>query len=181
MLTKDIHKIIRDIKSDNIVIIPSDTVYGLSCAISRQAVEKLILIKKRDISKGFIIISSNAEHLLQYIDTDKLKTDQIDTICSYQNSPTTWIVPARDNIQWLTGERDSLAVRLVDNQQVRYICENINKAIISTSANISGNDITNDLQIINMIFSDINILESVKNVNIQHSQIINIVTGARIR
>ncbi|ORU72228.1 Sua5/YciO/YrdC/YwlC family protein, partial [Francisella tularensis] len=53
MLTKDLNKIIGKITEDNVVSIPTDTVYGLSCNISKAAVAKVINLKKRDSSKGF--------------------------------------------------------------------------------------------------------------------------------
>lgn len=46
MLTKDLNKIIGEITEDNVVSIPTDTVYGLSCGISKAAVAKVINLKK---------------------------------------------------------------------------------------------------------------------------------------
>ncbi|EKM84832.1 telomere recombination family protein [Francisella tularensis] len=46
MLTKDLNKIIGEITEDNVVSIPTDTVYGLSCNISKAAVAKVINLKK---------------------------------------------------------------------------------------------------------------------------------------
>lgn len=51
MLTKDLNKIISEIIKDNVVSIPTDTVYGLSCNISKAAVAKVINLKKETQAK----------------------------------------------------------------------------------------------------------------------------------
>ncbi|MDE4994389.1 Sua5/YciO/YrdC/YwlC family protein, partial [Francisella tularensis subsp. holarctica] len=68
MLTKDLNKIIGKITEENVVSIPTDTVYGLSCNISKAAVATVINLKKSDSSNGFIIISHAHKHLLKYAD-----------------------------------------------------------------------------------------------------------------
>lgn len=52
MLTKDLNKIISEITNDQVVSLPTDTVYGLSCNISEHAVEKIINLKKETQAKG---------------------------------------------------------------------------------------------------------------------------------
>lgn len=180
MLTKDLGKIISEIVNDRVVSIPTDTVYGLSCNISKDAVAKVIDLKKRDSNKGFIIISHNYKHLLKYADTTKLSAKQIDKICSKQPQPTTWIVPGKKGIQWLTGGKTTIAIRLVTTDIITYICQNTNGAIISTSANISEEDFINNAKSINKTFDNIYILEAeVK--SSQPSRIIDIISGQQYR
>lgn len=52
MLTKDLDKIISEITSNQVVSIPTDTVYGLSCNISKNAIEKIINLKRETQAKG---------------------------------------------------------------------------------------------------------------------------------
>lgn len=180
MLTKDLDKIISEIINDKVISIPTDTVYGLSCSISKDAVAKVINLKKRDSSKGFIIISHNYKHLLKYADTTKISNEQIDKICSKQPQPTTWIVPGKKDIQWLTGGKTTIAIRLVTTDIVTYICQNINDAIISTSANISREDFINNTTSINKTFDNIYILET-EFKSSQPSRIIDIISEQQYR
>ena len=180
MLTKDLDKIISEIIKGNVVSIPTDTVYGLSCNTSKDAVVKVINFKKRDSGKGFIIISHNYEHLLKYADTTKLSNEQIDKISSKQVQPTTWIVPGNKDIQWLTGGKTTIAIRLVTTDIVTYICQSINDAIISTSANISGEDFINDAKSITKTFDNIYVLETEVRSS-QPSRIIDIISGQQYR
>jgi L-threonylcarbamoyladenylate synthase len=181
MLTKDIDLIISDISSHKVVSIPTDTVYGLSCSINNKSVAELIKLKCRDTSKGFIIISNNIIHLLQYVNISKLSPEHIHQLSTVQNTPTTWIVPARDSIMWLTGGRETIAVRLVSHKIVNSICDTLDSAIISTSANISGKTITNAPIYIDKIFSYINIFNTDVAPNNTQSTIKDLITGDIIR
>ncbi|MED7820240.1 MULTISPECIES: L-threonylcarbamoyladenylate synthase [unclassified Francisella] len=180
MLTKDIQAIYTELRNNRVVSIPTDTVYGLSCIISKIAIDKVINLKKRDSSKGFIIISHNYKHLLKYADISKLTKEQIKKISTKQETPTTWIVPGKNSIQWLTGGKPTIAIRLVDTNVVKDICSNIDDAIISTSANISGQDFINNPENINKTFSNIHVLKTQAKAS-QPSKIIDIITGQRIR
>ncbi|WP_150467162.1 Sua5/YciO/YrdC/YwlC family protein [Francisella sp. SYW-9] len=180
MLIKNIQTIITEIENNKVVSIPTDTVYGLSCKLSQNAVDEVINLKKRDSSKGFIIISHDYKHLMKYVDTESLTTEQIEKISTKQTTPTTWIVPGKESIQWLTGGKPTIAIRLVDTTIVSKICSDIDDAIISTSANISGHDFINNAENISKTFPEIYVLKTQAKES-QPSRIIDIITGQRVR
>ena len=181
MITTTISSIIRSLATNNIVGIPTDTVYGLSCGINKTAVDMLINLKQRNSSKGFIIISHKIEHILKYINTSSLTSEQILKLQNLQTQPTTWIAPAINNIQWLTGSKPTVAVRLTQTMIIQEICSSLDNAIISTSANISGQIFVNNAQAINKVFSDIMILDNKVKTLASPSIILNISTGEKIR
>lgn len=182
MITTSIDIIINSIVDNEIVSIPTDTVYGLSCIINKTAVDKLIDLKQRDSSKGFIIISHDVEHLLKYTDTSRLSNKQILKLKALQSQPTTWIVPAKDDIQWLTGNKPTIAIRLVQTTEIQKICSSLdNSVIISTSANISGQTFINNAQSISKVFSDIMVFDNKLETQATPSRILNISTGEKIR
>ena len=181
MITTAINSIIKSLANDGIVSIPTDTVYGLSCGINKMAVNKLINLKQRDSSKGFIIISHDIEHLLQYVDISLFSDEQIIKLKTPQPQPTTWIAPAVEDIQWLTGGKLTVAIRLVQTTEIQEICSSLNNAIISTSANISGQTFINNALAISAIFSDIMVLDNNMETKTNPSKIINISTGEKIR
>lgn len=180
MLTDNIQTINTELKNNNVVSVPTDTVYGLSCKLSKDAVNKVINLKKRDSGKGFIIISHDHKHLLKYIDTTRLTKEQARKISTKQDTPTTWIVPGKDSIQWLTGGKPTVAIRLVDTAIISQICSNIDDAIISTSANISGHEFINNAENISKTFPEIYVLKTNVKAS-QPSRIIDIITDQRIR
>lgn len=181
MITTTISSIIKSLNDNDIVCIPTDTVYGLSCSINTLAVNKLIKLKQRNSSKGFIIISNQSELLLKYVDTTLLTNEQILKLQTPQALPTTWITPATKDIQWLTGAKSTIAIRLVQTPVIQEICSALDDAIISTSANISGQTFINDTQIISSVFDNIKILNNGTKNQTTPSSIINILTGEKIR
>ena len=50
---------------------PTDTIYGLACMASNpEAIKTLASLKHRDIKKGFILLASDINYLLPYIDSN---------------------------------------------------------------------------------------------------------------
>ena len=180
MITKRINNLIDNIINNEVVCIPTDTIYGLSCTIDKNSIKKLIKLKQRDPSKSFIIVSHNPKHLLKYVDESKLSKEQLGIISTKQESPTTWIVPANEKAKVIIKDKDTVAIRLVDTQVITEICSKLNDAIISTSANISGEDYINDLEQINKDFPSLLILQS-QILHSNPSKIFDIITNTRIR
>ena len=181
VITTAIDSIIKSLVNDDIVSIPTDTVYGLSCRINQLAVNKLINLKQRNSSKGFIIISHKIEHLLRYIDTSLLSDEQIIKLKTPQSKPTTWIAPAVKDIQWLTGGKPTVAIRLAQTTDIQEVCSSLDSAIISTSANISGQTFINNALAISEIFSSIMVFDNKFETKATPSTILNISTGEKIR
>ncbi|MFC4892941.1 L-threonylcarbamoyladenylate synthase [Pseudofrancisella aestuarii] len=181
MLTSKISEIIKDLKKNNIVAIPTDTIYGFSCLINESAIRSILSLKKRDPSKGLIIISSNPKHLANFIKLEILSKAQLDKIFSETLEPTTWIVPAKDEATWIAGGKDTIAIRLTNNEIIKEITSNLNQAIISTSANLSGDESLPTASMINDIFPNIKTLEATKNTNTKPSKIIDVIKGIQIR
>ena len=180
MLTENINEIISSLKNQNTVSIPTDTVYGLSCIISKKAIENIIKLKQRPLNKGFIVISADAELLLDYVDISKLTNLQIEKINQPALQPTTWIVPTKKSKQLLTGSRDTIAIRLVKTDLLKEITKILNAPIISTSANISGQDPVKTANDINNLFKNILVYNSITKSNIP-SKIIDLKNNIIIR
>ncbi len=127
--------IIHGLRRGEVVSIPTDTVYGLSCIIHPRSIAKLQQLKQRDSRKGFIILTSNLAYLEPYVD------EEISALLSYEYStitaPTTFVVPCTHRI----ARNGTLAVRLTTHPLIHNICHTLGQAIISTSANISGKSI----------------------------------------
>lgn len=116
---------------------PTEAVYGLGCdPQNKTAVMRLLEIKQRPINKGLILIASDFSQVASYLKP----------ICDKQKpftlpSDTTYIYPADSNApMWLTGDFDSLAVRITQHPLVRELCTLLDSALVSTSANLTGEE-----------------------------------------
>jgi len=123
-----------------VIAYPTEAVFGLGCDPDNQsAIEKLLQIKNRPKAKGLILLASSFEQLSPYLDLTQLTNKQLEVILSRWPNGVTQILPARANISsYLTGDFTTLAVRVTNQPDVVSLCEQTNKPIVSTSANLSG-------------------------------------------
>mgnify|MGYP001546720157 CR=1 FL=1 len=121
-----------------VIAYPTEAVYGLGCdPLAGNAIDRILALKSRDVGKGFILIASQLEQLLPFLaPLDKPLRTKLEASWP---GPVTWIVPAAEAVpDWITGGRDTLAVRVTAHPVARALCELTGMALISTSANLSG-------------------------------------------
>ncbi|QJC35727.1 Sua5/YciO/YrdC/YwlC family protein [Enterobacteriaceae endosymbiont of Donacia sparganii] len=136
----DIKIFINALKIGKIIAYPTESVFGLGCdPDNKKAVYKLLIIKKRSIKKGLILVASKYTQLLKYINEKKIIKSQKKKILSTWPGQITWIMPiSKKTPFWLTGNFNSIAVRITNHYLISKLCNYFGKPIVSTSANISG-------------------------------------------
>jgi len=120
------------------VAYPTEAVFGLGCdPLNQQAVLNLLALKRRSWRKGLILIAADFSQLESYL--EKLPASIIAKINAPTQQATTWLLPVKKSVpEWLTGEHETIAVRLVQHPLARELCSLAKMAIVSTSANFSG-------------------------------------------
>jgi len=127
----------------------TDTVMGLACLPTEKLLLRLSRIKQRHHEKSFILLASSLDQLNDFI---RLDTNSLKILAKATLKPTTWLVPAKNNVsQQLLGNTNKIAVRLTNHVAVKSICDQIG-AIASTSANLSDQPICTDIQQIKKTF-----------------------------
>ncbi|MGA7964906.1 MAG: Sua5/YciO/YrdC/YwlC family protein [Gammaproteobacteria bacterium] len=126
------------IRAGAIVAYPTEGVWGLGCdPANREAVERLLKLKGRSADKGLILLAAEEAQLTPWI--APLDPVMDERIRGTWPGPVTWVVPARDSCpHWLTGGRRTLAVRITAHPPARALCVASGTALVSTSANASG-------------------------------------------
>ncbi|WP_410002696.1 Sua5/YciO/YrdC/YwlC family protein [Buchnera aphidicola] len=114
--------------------------FGLGCdPTSEKAVKRLLCLKKRSIKKGLILVASNYNQIKMYINESKLSVQQKKTIFFHWPGPYTFLLPANSLVPyWLTGQFDTVAVRISAHLGIIKLCNIFGKALVSTSANFSN-------------------------------------------
>jgi len=135
LITLNTEDVIRPFKKGAIIAYPTEAIYGLGCdPDNKKAVKRLLKIKQRPTNKGLILVASDFSQVKKYL--KPLSDAQKDLT---KPSDTTYIFPARKSTpNWLTGDSGGLAVRISKHPLVRELCQLLDSAIVSTSANISG-------------------------------------------
>ena len=120
-----------------VIAYPTEAVFGLGCdPLNARAVARVLAIKQRDAAKGLILIAADISQLEPFMQIDEsMRGDLLRT----WPGPVTWVVPAAAGVpEWLSGGRDTLAVRVTAHPVARALCEVTGLALVSTSANFSG-------------------------------------------
>ena len=123
-----------------IIAYPTEAVFGLGCDPDNElAIQKLLSIKQRPIHKGLILLASDYSQLIPYIDDNAISQDHRLKILSRWPNAITQVLPTKNNISpLLRGGFDSIAVRITAHEDVVALCQQTNKPIVSTSANLAG-------------------------------------------
>ncbi len=136
-----IKKIAELISEGKTVILPTSTIYGLSCKYNdRNAIEKIYKIKKRNKNLPFIILISSHDDLKSLVsDINPVAKKIIKNFWDIKNpKPLTLIFNKKSSLEnFITSGSPNIAIRLADPGFLRNII-NICDPIVSTSATVSG-------------------------------------------
>lgn len=133
----DISRSLDILKSREIILYPTDTIWGIGCdATNFDAVQKIFQLKKRDEKKSMIILVDDTEMIHNYVSDPSPK---ILSFISKAEKPTTAIFKNAIHLASnLINEDGSVAIRIVRDDFCRKLIEKMKKPLVSTSANISG-------------------------------------------
>lgn len=144
---EDIRNAVETMKRGGVILYPTDTVWGIGCdATNPEAVKRVYDIKQRDDSKALICLVDSDARLQRYIrNVPDVAWQLLDSInCSLDSSeqltkPTTLILDGAINLaENLIAEDGSIGIRITNEPFSKELCYRFQKAIVSTSANISG-------------------------------------------
>ncbi|NMH60596.1 Sua5/YciO/YrdC/YwlC family protein [Alteromonas ponticola] len=123
-----------------LVVYPTEAVMGIGCDPDNyDAVNALLALKARPIEKGMILIADTYSRLLPYVNDSLVPLDMRPSIFSSWPGPITWLLPKSANApDWITGGQEKIAVRVSNHPVVIELCRLVEKPLVSTSANPSG-------------------------------------------
>ncbi|HPB57299.1 MAG TPA: L-threonylcarbamoyladenylate synthase, partial [Bacteroidales bacterium] len=133
----EITKCAELLKEGKVILYPTDTIWGLGCdATNSKAVDKIYKIKERQEIKSLIILIDSESRLPLYVEDIPLIAWDLIT---HTYRPTTFVYPKAKNLpSRLIPMDQSIAIRIVKNKFCQKLIQLLDKPIISTSANLSG-------------------------------------------
>lgn len=140
-------KALQTLKSGGIILYPTDTIWGIGCdATNIDAINKIFEIKKREKTKSMIILVESEKRLQDLVDVPEMAWEIIDL----SEKPVTIVYDnPRGLPKEILAEDGSIGIRLVKDDLCKKLISKLNKPLVSTSANFSGDKSP-------MKFSDIN-------------------------
>ena len=144
---EDIKKAVEVLRKGGVILYPTDTVWGIGCdATNAEAVKRVYEIKQRDDSKALIcLVDSDARMQRYFRNVPDVAWQLIDSLAATtpddfpSGKPTTIILDGAINLAPnLIAEDGSLGIRITNEPFSKELCYRFQKALVSTSANISG-------------------------------------------
>lgn len=127
---------IEHLKKGNVILYPTDTIWGLGCdPNNEEAVRKIFDIKRRPIDQPLILIVDSIQMLKTIV--PRLHP-HLEDILYYNIRPLTLIYDQvkKTFAPGVAAPNGSLAIRIVHNKSCQNLLANFGGPIISTSANI---------------------------------------------
>ena len=124
-------------REGGVILYPTDTIWGIGCdATNEDAVRRVYEIKQRQDSKAMLVLVDSSVKVDFYVrDVPEVAWDLIDLA----DKPLTIIYSGARNLEAnLLAEDGSVGIRVTNEDFSKRLCQQFRKAIVSTTANISG-------------------------------------------
>lgn len=134
---EDIQNAVKAMREGKVILYPTDTVWGIGCdATNKDAVKRVYEIKRRDDHKAMICLVDSAVRLQRYV---RRVPEVAWNILEMAQKPTTVILDNAVNLaENLIAQDGSIAMRITREEFSKELCYRMQRPIVSTSANISG-------------------------------------------
>jgi L-threonylcarbamoyladenylate synthase len=136
----DTSSAVEQLRKGNIIAYPTEAVYGLGCdPHNESAIRKLLDLKARSESAGFVLIASDFEQLNPWV--DDVEPELITKARQSWPGPVTWLFPRAPQVgNMVAGDHTTIAVRITAHEPSRALCKAFGSALISSSANTHASE-----------------------------------------
>jgi len=136
-LQDEISKSVELLKKGKVLLAPTNTIWGISCdATNSKAVDRIYKIKGRAESKSMIILLESVEKLVKYV---KVVPPIVYDLIANSKSPLTIVYPGAKNVAKNVMAQDgTVAIRIVHGEYCSAVLSQLDRPVVSTSANFAG-------------------------------------------
>ncbi len=144
---------VRIIKGGGVILYPTDTIYGLGCdAFDVRAVERIYAIKKRPSHHPVLVLMNSVSAMEDLVEEIPFRTRQL--LNMFWPGPVTFVFRAKCHLpRCIVSEDGKIGIRIPKHEFCKRLCELSGVPILSTSANISGQPQTGNIEILKKIFA----------------------------
>jgi len=150
---RNIAKVVECLKQGGVIAYPTDTTYGIGCSIfNKKGIERIYQLKQREKKKPFSFICPNLSEVARYA---RVSNSAHKILKRYLPGPYTFVLEAtREVPDLLLTRQKTVGIRIPDNRICLEIVQMLGSPIITTSANLSGDEPTADPSFIEDIFGN---------------------------
>lgn len=130
---REIAKVVKILRDGGLIIYPTDTVYGLGCDITNsKALERIAKIKGIKLDKAnFSFVCSDLSNLSDYV--KQIDTATFKILKRSLPGPYTFILPGNNNLPKEFKKKNTVGIRVPDNEITLEIVRQLGNPIVSTS------------------------------------------------
>lgn len=127
------------LEKGGVIAYPTDTTYGIGCSIfNKRGIERIYLLKQREKKKPFSFICSDISEVSRY---SKVSNYSFKILKRYLPGPYTFVLNASSVVpDLLVTKQKTVGIRIPNNKICLALVEQLGHPIITTSANISGEE-----------------------------------------
>lgn len=140
---RHIHQVVEALQHGGVIVYPTDTTYGIGCDIfNRKGVKKIFQIKQRDSRKPFSFICSDLAEISNYAQVSNFA---FKIMKRHLPGPYTFVLEATKIVpDSLSTKQKTVGVRIPENKICQAIVKELGHPLVTTSANISGEQTLQD-------------------------------------
>ena len=145
--------IVNILKNGGIVVIPTDTIYGIvGSALNPQTVEEIYRLRKRAANKPFIILISNLNDLNHF--NISLTEKQVKFLNKVWPNPVSVALPcSSEKFAYLHRGTNSLAFRIPNDEKLLEVLKQTGP-LVAPSANFEGEEPSQNIKMAKIYFSN---------------------------
>ncbi|GLI38841.1 threonylcarbamoyl-AMP synthase [Geobacter hydrogenophilus] len=142
-------QVVEILKDGGIIAYPTDTTYGIGCSIfSKKGIERIYLLKQREKKKPFSFICSDLSEVARYA---KVSNYAYKMLKRHLPGPYTFVLDATSIVpDLLVTKQKTVGIRIPDNRICLSLVKELGHPIITTSANLSGEEPIGDPYLVNL-------------------------------
>jgi len=127
------------LKGGGVIAYPTDTTYGIGCSIfNKRGIERIYLLKQREKKKPFSFICTDLAEVARYA---RVSNYAFKVLKRYLPGPYTFVLEASSVVpDLLLTKQKTVGIRIPDNAICLAIVRELGHPIVTTSANLSGDE-----------------------------------------
>lgn len=136
---REVLRLTHSMKDGGVILYPTETVWGLGCdALQEEAVNRIYALKNRPRDKRVLLLLDDLTHLREYVERVPPKASGL---IEYHERPLTIVYDNPKNLpDYLLADDGSIAIRVTRDPFCKALVKALNRPLISTSANLSGQE-----------------------------------------
>ena len=149
--TRHIDRVVQCLRDGGVIAYPTDTTYGIGCSIfNKKGIERIYRLKQREHKKPFSFICPSLSEVSRYAN---ISNTAFKILKRYLPGPYTFVLEAtREVPDLLLTRQKTVGIRIPDNRICLEIVRMLGSPVITTSANLAGEEPVGDPDVIDINF-----------------------------